>query len=281
MTKQPTIQRCKHDPENPYFQVTRDLFRDNSISIGARGLMGYFLSLKDGWQIHHNHLQKAINTTRHQIDKYLKELIEAGYCKRERPSIKGKFGSYIYEISESKRFAQEKPVLKSSTGLENEIPREEMPPQEVLNQCRNSTVENRHIRTNKTKGETYSSKNTSTTTKPPPDLNREEPSFSSSKDKDSKATPSSATPNSFKSQDEMMDWVDKYNQEQGCFIQAKTLLRWYKTYEVGEVFNAMVHFTKMKNKKPIAKPEAYIEKSLKERYWSVDFKRQVERKNVS
>jgi hypothetical protein len=278
MTKQATIQRSKHDPENPYFQITRGLFRDKSISLGARGLMGYFLSLKDDWIIQHNHLQRELGTTRHQIDKLLKELIDAGYCKRERPSIKGKYGPYIYEISESKRFAPESPVLKSSTGKEKEKYPDKMPPQEVLNQCRNSAAENRHIRTNEDEELLYSSKKTSTITKPPPDQNRDKTSFSSSQNIETKASPSSATPNSFKSSDEMMAWIDKYNQEQGCFVQSKTLLRWFRNYEVGEIYNAMVHYHKMKSKKSIGKPEAYIETSLKKGYWEIARERQEYKK---
>ena len=39
-----TIFRCRHDSENPYVQIRREIFEDKTISPKAKGILGYILS---------------------------------------------------------------------------------------------------------------------------------------------------------------------------------------------------------------------------------------------
>lgn len=80
-----TIQRCPHDGENPYAQISRDLIRDASISPECRWMLIYLLSMKDGWTISIsqivNHLKGMVG--RDKVYDMVNEAIEAGYIKKE------------------------------------------------------------------------------------------------------------------------------------------------------------------------------------------------------
>src|SRR5947209_14298432 len=44
---QATIERCPHDGENPFAQISRDLIRNKTISLECRMLIIYLLSMSD------------------------------------------------------------------------------------------------------------------------------------------------------------------------------------------------------------------------------------------
>jgi len=99
-----TIERCSFDPEIPYFIVSRDLAQDSSISLQARGLLQYFLSLPKDWQIYHSQVQKSQNIGEKKLNGMMEELINAGYASRERlRGQKGRFGNYKYTIRAVKK----------------------------------------------------------------------------------------------------------------------------------------------------------------------------------
>jgi hypothetical protein len=101
-----TIQRCPHDEENPYAQISRDLIRDASISPSCRWLVIYLLSMKNGWKINIkqivNHLKGQIG--RDQVYQLVNEAIEAGYMKRETVSKGNLKQQTKYFISEKAKF---------------------------------------------------------------------------------------------------------------------------------------------------------------------------------
>lgn len=103
--------RSKHDRQNPYVMISRSLAQDETISVSARGMMIYLLSLPDDWKIYHTQLMKSLRLGEHALNTIINELIESGYIKRTRERIEGKFCPYNYEISESKQF---EPELKES-----------------------------------------------------------------------------------------------------------------------------------------------------------------------
>lgn len=114
MTNQNTFIRSKHDKQNPYTIISREMFHDPDLSLAAKGLLGYFLTLPDDWKINHSHLQKALKTGRYALDSALHELIEKGYAKRELKREGGRFQAYQYEISESKIFL---PLQENRSGF--------------------------------------------------------------------------------------------------------------------------------------------------------------------
>jgi hypothetical protein len=98
-----TIQRGKHNKENPYVQISRKMLRDTTISPKAKGVLCFLLSLPDNWQAHPRHLAMSLGVGKDQIYSILKELIQAGYATRtESKGEKGKFGNVLYEFYEEK-----------------------------------------------------------------------------------------------------------------------------------------------------------------------------------
>jgi len=107
-----TIQRCPHDPEHPYFMLSRALVRDNSISPNCRLMLIHLLSNKDGWEIK---VKQIINIFsqwdgwgRDSVYKYIKEAMNAGYIRVEEYLKKG-LKRIKYFLSEGALFKESLP----------------------------------------------------------------------------------------------------------------------------------------------------------------------------
>jgi len=101
-----TIQRCPHDGENPYAQISRDLIRDTSISPECRWMIIYLLSMKDGWNINIQQIINHLNgfAGRDKVYAIINEAIESGYMQRivtKKGNLKQETS---YVISETPKF---------------------------------------------------------------------------------------------------------------------------------------------------------------------------------
>lgn len=115
------IFRSPHDRENPYAQISREMLRDRDLSLKAKGLLSYLLSLKDDWKIYHSQLMHALNIGESCLTSTMQELIDKGYAKRERSrNEKGMYTPYRYEISEFKRFLPNGKIQPGSSSPENQ-----------------------------------------------------------------------------------------------------------------------------------------------------------------
>lgn len=120
-TNNSTITRSKHDKENPYVMILREIFEDKEISPKAKGVLGYLLSRPDHWTFYHHQLQEALNVGETYLNSAIEELINAGYARRSRARDKGKFDNYHYEISEKKRFKSPDGIFRPGfSGPENQ-----------------------------------------------------------------------------------------------------------------------------------------------------------------
>lgn len=106
-----SIQRCPHDKENPYAQISRALIRDNSISPECRWMLIYLLSMKDGWNINPKQLITYLkpHMGRTAVYDLIDEAMEAGYMKREEKKSSQNHGGnltsgFIYYVSETPKF---------------------------------------------------------------------------------------------------------------------------------------------------------------------------------
>jgi hypothetical protein len=116
-----TIQRSKHDKQNPYVMISRDMFHDPSISLSAKGLLGYLLSLPNDWKIYHSQLQRALNCGECALNSSLKELLDQGYATRTRTrNDKGLFNPYTYEICEFKIIHPNLIIQPGLSSLDNQ-----------------------------------------------------------------------------------------------------------------------------------------------------------------
>lgn len=101
-----TIERCPHDEENPYSQISNELIRDESISPNCRWLIIYLLSNKGNWKINVNQIKNHVKSHigKNKLYSIIKEAIEAGYMIRE---------DYINNnLRRCKYFVSEKPKFK-------------------------------------------------------------------------------------------------------------------------------------------------------------------------
>ena len=116
---QPTFKRCAHSKRRPFVVIDRQMFHDKSISPKAKGVLGFLLTLPDDWVIHHGQICDALNIGKDYLNSAMDELIEGGYAKRSRETIKGQFTPYTYEFSELKEFLPERENRSGSSAAEN------------------------------------------------------------------------------------------------------------------------------------------------------------------
>jgi hypothetical protein len=87
-----TIFRVKHDKENPYTIINRNITLDNRLSLKAKGLWLYAMSKPDDWKFN---LSDIVNNTadgEKSVRSALKELEKFGYLVREqKKDDRGKF----------------------------------------------------------------------------------------------------------------------------------------------------------------------------------------------
>jgi hypothetical protein len=85
-----SIIKCTRSRE--YAKISNKLLQNNTLSLKARGLMAYILSLPDTWEIcvEHLHGNASDHDGRTAVTSAMQELRESGYLHLER--VSGKFG---------------------------------------------------------------------------------------------------------------------------------------------------------------------------------------------
>ena len=97
------IYRATKDKDHPYVMVLKETLYDKTLSLKAKGLLCFILSKPDDWKIFIDALSRELLESRNTIASILNELIDKGYCLRQRSlrTEKGKFTGYDYIIFES------------------------------------------------------------------------------------------------------------------------------------------------------------------------------------
>jgi DNA-binding MarR family transcriptional regulator len=91
------IVKAKH--KSNYFRMNNELIQDPSLSWAARGLLAYLLSLPEKWEVHLTELFTRSTDGRRATEAAIKELIKAGYVKKEQGENKRRNTKYtVYEI---------------------------------------------------------------------------------------------------------------------------------------------------------------------------------------
>jgi predicted transcriptional regulator len=83
-----------------YTTISNQLFKNKGISLKAKGLMGYLLSLPSDWNLSINGIVSCSKEGRTAIRNVFTELINAGYIERKQIRNKGKFVGYDYFVFE-------------------------------------------------------------------------------------------------------------------------------------------------------------------------------------
>lgn len=102
MTDNQRIRRARHDKENPFAQISREMLQDKTLSYEARGLVSYLLSKSGDWEIRLNDLQIE-GTGRDKVYRILHELQKAGYVspRQKFQDEKGYWQWTPYEVFET------------------------------------------------------------------------------------------------------------------------------------------------------------------------------------
>ena len=111
----------RHKQKGSFTTIPNAIFKDERISIAAKGLLGYLLSLPPNWQVHHKQLQHVLGMGPKLFRRCRDELIAAGYltCDAQQGrDADNRFTALNYVVSDKSIF--------SSTG---EPPRPEPAPQ--------------------------------------------------------------------------------------------------------------------------------------------------------
>ena len=83
-----------------YTTISNQLFKNKGISLKAKGLMAYLLSLPNDWNLTINGIVACSKEGRGAIRNTFTELISAGYIERIQIRDKGKFVGYDYFVFE-------------------------------------------------------------------------------------------------------------------------------------------------------------------------------------
>ncbi len=96
-----TIQRGKHNKENPYVMISKKMLRDKALSPKAKGILCFLLSLPDTWKVHPRHLAESLGVGKDLVYAVLNELLIAGYAfKTVIKDDKSLFSGVNYEFYE-------------------------------------------------------------------------------------------------------------------------------------------------------------------------------------
>jgi hypothetical protein len=96
--------RINKDKDNPYLMINKQCLDDVTLSLKAKGMLTYLLSLPDDWQIYEDEIVRHHKDGKDSIKSAIKELITSGYIIRERKRDDlGRLRAYnynVYEISQ-------------------------------------------------------------------------------------------------------------------------------------------------------------------------------------
>ena len=110
-----------------YTTISNQLFKNKGISLKAKGLMAYLLSLPNDWDLSINGIVSVSKEGRTAIRNIFTELINAGYIERKQIRNKGKFVGYDYFVFEQPKLGNPitvKPILDNSTQISKEVIKE-------------------------------------------------------------------------------------------------------------------------------------------------------------
>jgi len=115
-----------------YTTISNQLFKNKTISLKAKGLMAYLLSLPSDWDLSINGIVACSKEGRRAIGNTITELINAGYIERIQIRDKGKFIGYDYFVFEQPKSNKpitvkpitDKPLTENCIQISKEVIKE-------------------------------------------------------------------------------------------------------------------------------------------------------------
>lgn len=111
------IHRAKH--ESNFLRVDNATVRDGSLSLEARGLLIYLLTMNDNWEFSVKGIARQTGRTERAVMKIVKELKTAGYIIQEKvKDDRGHFNSYVWHIYETPELSNHRTSENRQFGSE-------------------------------------------------------------------------------------------------------------------------------------------------------------------
>ena len=100
--------RINKNKDNPYVMMNREFIQNPSLSMQAKGLLAYFLSLPNDWEIRRTELTGHFANGIRSISNVINELIQSGYITRTQTRKKNNcFGEVQYDVFEIPHLSEE------------------------------------------------------------------------------------------------------------------------------------------------------------------------------
>jgi len=90
----------KSGTDAPYTQITNQAINDKRLSDGAIATLVYLMSKPENWKVYCTSIASRYKRNRRTAQKYLDELITAGYAKRNEITHKDGKTIYTYDVSD-------------------------------------------------------------------------------------------------------------------------------------------------------------------------------------
>jgi len=126
--------------EGNFFMMYNEAFRDESLSLKARGLLATIMSLPKKWDFSIDGIASILKEGKTAIYTAIDELIEQGYCVRVEMRDNGKFTGNEYHFAEKKGGADAYKPHQENPNAGN--PNSENPPQYNIEKNKISTESN-------------------------------------------------------------------------------------------------------------------------------------------
>ena len=94
--------RIRRQKSQQFVTISNEIMRDKDISLKAKGLYALIMSLPDDWDFTLKGICAISKENYTAVNGAIKELMEAGYCKREQAKEGGRFCGYDYIFYDSK-----------------------------------------------------------------------------------------------------------------------------------------------------------------------------------
>jgi hypothetical protein len=85
----------RHKHKVRFTVVPNAIFNDDSLSLGAKGLLGYLLSRPGNWQVRHGQLQHKLGIGRKMLNRLIIELELAGYLARDEQQARDEHNRFM------------------------------------------------------------------------------------------------------------------------------------------------------------------------------------------
>lgn len=121
------IMRADHAAD--FFSIQNATARDERLSLAARGLLVFLLSMSDDWQFSVNGLAKQLGIGRNKIIGLVKELQAAGYISiKKETKQSGKFSGAAWTIRETpENRSPENQTTENGTAVVTAVPKTAVP----------------------------------------------------------------------------------------------------------------------------------------------------------